>query len=427
LRVKLSRQGKGLLRGILVFGVTYALVASRRLRFARLDRAAAALVGAVLAVALGAITPDEASRAVDHTTIILLFAVMGMGTFLSLDGFFERAGMLVVAKVKTRARLVGAVVWGAGILSAIVTNDAVCVLCAPLVVGWIDRYKLPRLPLLLALATGANTGSVATLVGNPQNMLCGSLGRLAFSTFSTHLVPVAIVGLAINHGLLLLFYRRELREDLPHETPPARLFTVPSAITLAVILVTVVVYTAGGSLSFTALAGFAVLLVVNRASATTAGGGEASGGRVWEKIDWSVLVFFGALFVAVDAFARSGAATWAFDRYPVLPGHETNLIGWMHASAIFLVGSNVVTNVPFILIVREEMDKLPDPKLGWELLAMASTFAGNLTLLGSVANVIVAEKAQRLGGLRFGEYLRFGAPLAVTTTLVGAVILVLLH
>src|SRR5205807_2306654 len=150
---------------------------------------------------------------------------------------------------------------------------------------------------------------------------------------------------------------------------PPRLFTVRSAITLAVIVATVIIYTAGGSLSFTALGGFALLLVVHRREPRT----------VWERIDWSVLVFFGALFVAVDALARSGAAEWAFTRFPLV-GQRPGLAEWLRASGIFLVGSNVVTNVPFILIVRPEMGKLPDPTLGWELLAMASTFAGNLTL-----------------------------------------------
>lgn len=403
-----------MLRGLIVFAITYVLVATRRLRFARLDRPAGAIVGAVLAVAVGAITPDEAAKAVDHTTIVLLFAVMGMGAFLSLDGFFDRAGRILVARAKTRRRLVGAIVWGAGLLSAVVTNDAVCVLLAPLVVGWIKKDELPRLPLLAALATGANTGSVATLVGNPQNMLCGSLGKLHFAPFLVHMLPVAVVALAINHALLVVIFRRELTGDLPSEPGPPPLFTVRSAVTLGVIFATVIVYTAGGSLSFTALSGFAFLLIVHRREPAT----------VWERIDWSVLVFFGALFVAVDALARSGAAEWAFTRFPLV-GTQPGFVEWLRAAAIFLVGSNVVTNVPFILIVRPEMGKLPDPTLGWELLAMASTFAGNLTLIGSVANVIVAEKAEPVGGLRFGEYLRIGVPVALATTLAGAIVLVL--
>jgi Na+/H+ antiporter NhaD/arsenite permease-like protein len=405
-----------MLRGLVVFAITYVLVSVRRLRFVRLDRPAGALVGAVLAVAVGAITPDEAAKAVDHTTIVLLFAVMGMGAFLSLDGFFERAGRILVARAKTRRRLVAAVVWGSGLLAAVVTNDAVCVLLAPLVVEWIRKDDLPRLPLLAALATGANTGSVATLVGNPQNMLCGSLGKLHFAPFLLHMLPVAILGLAINHAVLLVVFRRELDGDLPAEPSPPKLLTARSAVTLGVIVATVVVYTLGASLSFTALAGFALLLVVHRSEPAA----------VWKRIDWSVLVFFGALFVAVDALARSGAAEWAFTRFPLV-GTQPGLAEWLRASLIFLVGSNVVTNVPFILIVRPEMAKLPDPTLGWELLAMASTFAGNLTLLGSVANVIVAEKAEPVGGLRFVEYLKIGVPVAVLTTFAGAIVLVLLR
>lgn len=408
--------------GVVVFGITYLLVASRRARFVRVDRPAGALVGAVLAVALGAVTPEQAAHAVDQTTIILLFAVMGMGAFLSLDGFFDRLGRAVVARARTRRRLLGALVWGSGILSAVVTNDAVCVLAAPLVVSWIKDYRLPRLPFLLALATGANTGSVATLVGNPQNMLCGSLGGLHFASFARSLVPVALAALAVNHAMLVLLFSKDLEGELPRESRPPGTFDEPvltcrSGITLAVILGTVVVYAAGAPLAFTALGGFVLLLLVHRE--------EPDG--VWSRIDWSVLLFFGGLFVAVDAFARSGAAGWAFARFPLLGEGPVTTASWMRAAMIFLVGSNVVTNVPFILVVRPEMAPLPDPTLAWELLAMASTFAGNLTLLGSVANVIVAEKASDVGGLRFGEYLKVGVPLAVVTTVLGAAMLVAMH
>lgn len=430
-------------RGVLVFAVTYVLVASRRLRFVEIDRPAGALVGAVLAVALGAITPDEAAQAVDHTTIVLLFAVMGMGAFLSLDGFFDRVGRKIATRAKTASRLVGATVWGAGLLSAVVTNDAVCVLVAPLVVAWIDEYRLPRLPLLLALATGANTGSVATLVGNPQNMLCGSLGQLHFAPFALHMIPVAIVGLAINHAVLVVAFRRELAIHLVLAGPSAGavaegsvsagsagagsteggearadapIFSTRSVVTLTVIAGTVVIYALGAPLAFTALGGFVLLLLLHRTKPE----------NVWSRIDWSVLLFFGGLFIAVDALARSGAASVAFAHFPLV-GHGGGAAGWFRASTIFLVGSNVVTNVPFILIVKPEMANVANKTLAWELLAMASTFAGNLTLLGSVANVIVAEKAGRIGGLRFGEYLRIGAPVAILTTVAGTAILVAIH
>jgi Na+/H+ antiporter NhaD/arsenite permease-like protein len=404
------------LRGIVVFGVTYFLVAGRRLRFLKIDRPAGALVGAVLAVALGALTPAEAGAAVDKSTLTLLFAVMGMGAFLSIDGFLERATEKLAASAGTRRRLLATIVWGSGLLSAIVTNDAVCVLAAPLVVALIDRCKLPRLPFLLALATGANTGSVATLVGNPQNMLCASLGALNFARFAFHMVPVAVIGLAANHALLAWIYRRDLEGEIHAEPHSAPLFTRATVGTIVVILGTVVVYSLGGSLAFTALGGFVLLLLVHRAEPAS----------VWRRIDWSILLFFGGLFIAVDALARSGAARWVFDRFALYDA-SLGAFAYARAAVFFLIGSNVVTNVPFILVVRSEMERLPDPVLGWELLAMASTFAGNLTLLGSVANVIVAEKSESVGGLRFAEYLRAGMPIATVTTILGTIWLVLVH
>lgn len=402
-------------RGILIFAITYVLVAGRRLRWLPIDRPAGALIGAVLAVLSGELTAEQAGAAVDKSTLVLLFAVMGMGAFLSTDGFFERAAPRIAARARSRAGLIGVLVWGAGALSALITNDAVCVLAAPVVVDWIRRWKLPRLPFLLALATSANTGSVATLVGNPQNMLCGSLGHLSFRVFLVHMLPVAIVGLAINHALLLLLFRRELAGQLPAEPAPEEpLLSRGAAITLTVIVATVVGYVGGANLTYTALAGLVVLLVLHRKEPA----------EIWARIDWSILLFFGGLFVAVDAFARSGATEWVFARAPLFRGSE-GLAAYLRTAAYFLVGSNVVTNVPFILIVRERMGQLPNAQLGWELLAMASTFAGNLTLLGSVANVIVAEKAHAEGGLRFWEYARVGFPVAVLTTIVGTVWLVL--
>lgn len=400
-------------KGVVAFGVTYALVAGRRLRWLPMDRPSCAVAGAVLAVALGATSPAEAGRAVDKSTIILLFAVMGMGAFLAIDGLFVRVTSRLVAFARTRRRLLGAIVWGAGILSAFVTNDAVCVLATPIVVELVERWKLPRLPFLLALATGANTGSVATLVGNPQNMLCASLGELEFATFLLHMAPVALMALAANHAILAWLYRADLEGELGPADASGALLTRTAAISLGVIAATVVVYSAGADLSFTALGGFVLLLLLTQIPAE----------RIWERIDWSILLFFGGLFIAVDAFARSGAVGWIFEHAPLID-LSLGRLAWVRVAAFFMIGSNVVTNVPFILIVRPEMARMPDPVLGWELLAMASTFAGNLTLLGSVANVIVSDRSQRVGGLGFREYLRAGVPIALITTAIGTAWLV---
>ncbi len=396
--------------GIVVFALTYALISARRLRVLNLDRPAAAFLGAVASVVVGVLSPREALGAVDAGTLLLLFGVMGMGAFLALDGFFDGMEQRLVALAGTPTRLLALIVWGAGILAALVTNDAVCVLGAPLVVRLIERHRLPPLPFLLALATASNTGSVATLVGNPQNMLCGTLGGLTYRGHLALMGPVAVAALAVNQLLLLRWFRRELAGAVlrPPEAPAA--LSRLARATLGVVAASVIAYLFGGDLAWTAAAGFVALMLIHRRDTR----------ELWPRIDWSVLLFFAALFVVVEGFTRSGAPAALFARFPLVePGATGGLGDSFRLAVIFLVGSNLVSNVPFILVVRDQMATLPDPRLGWELLAMASTFAGNLTLLGSVANVIVAEAARGLGGYGFWEHLRVGLPLALATTLLG--------
>lgn len=398
--------------GIAIFAVTYLLISLRRLSWLGIDRPAGALVGAVACVAFRVLSPAQATQAVDGSTLLLLFGVMGMGAFLAVDGFFDHIEANCVIAAKTRRRLLGFIVWGAGLLSAFVTNDAVCVLGAPLVVRLIQRQKLPALPYLLALATAANTGSVATLVGNPQNMLCGLLGGLSYREHLLLVGPIALVGLGINHALLLLVYRKQLDGalNLPSDCPTW--LTPRTTLSLSVIVLTAVAYSLGAHLAWAAAGGLVVMMLLHRRDTS----------KIWAHIDWSVLLFFAGLFVVVEGFIRSGAPAWLFAQYPLSTG-ETGLLSYLRLSGLFLIGSNLVSNVPFILVVRDQMATLSHPKLGWELLAMASTFAGNLTLLGSVANIIVAENARPLGGIGFMAYLKVGLPVALVTTLFGTVYL----
>lgn len=412
-----------MLTGVLVFAVTYLLIAGWRLRFLPLDRPAGVMTGAVACVALQVLTPRQALAAIDGETLVLLFGLMGVGAFLAEGGLIDRAALWVSRRAATPGRLLGALVWGAGGLAALVTNDAVCVIGAPVVVAWIVRHRLPPLPFLLALATAANTGSVATLVGNPQNMLCASLGGLVYRDYALHMVPVAVVGLALNHALLAWMFRGPLAEARlqDDQAPPSEEPAAPSprglTVTLIILAGTVVAYVAGADLAWTAVAAFTLLLLIRRADPAV----------FWGRIDWSVILFFGGLFVVVEGLVQSGGAGWALARFPIHPPGEESLTAYARTAAIFLVGSNVVSNVPFILVVKDEMARLPNPTLAWELLAMASTFAGNLTLLGSVANVIVAERGREVGGLPFFAYLRVGLPLAVVTTALGTVWLLLVH
>lgn len=394
--------------GLAVFVVTYLLVSARRLRLLGFDRPAIALAGAVACVALGVLTPEAALAAVDSSTLLLLFGVMGMGAFLAIDGFFDQIETQLVAWAGTPQRLLGLLIWGAGLLSAAITNDAVCLLAAPVVVRIVREHRLPPAPFLLALATAANTGSVATLVGNPQNMLCGLLGGLVYREFLLVMAPVAVSGLALNHLILARLYRSELREatlQIPVRVEP---ISRRAWLSLGVVLMVSVAYGLGANLAWAAATGFVVSMLLHRRDTR----------QLWPRIDWALLLFFAGLFVVVRGLEQSGAPAAFFSRFP-LTGHDEGLSGGFWLAGIFLIGSNLVSNVPFILVVRDQVNALSDPTLGWQLLAMASTFAGNLTLLGSVANIIVAENARDIGGLGFWQHLKAGLPIALATTALG--------
>ncbi len=392
------------LRGVVIFAITYALISARRLGWLGFDRPAGALFGAVACVVVGVLSPQEAIAAVDEDTLLLLFGMMGLGAFLAVDGFFDAVGVLAARVGKTPTRLLGLVVWGSGILSALVTNDAVCVLGAPLVVALIQRHRLPALPFLLALATGANTGSVMTLVGNPQNMLCASLGGLAYRDHLLLVGPVGLLSLVLNHGLLVLMFRRALAAaSLVDDGPPPPLGR--AWVSLLVIAGTAVAATLGAHLAWTATTGLVVLMLIHRRDSR----------QIWSRIDWSVLLFFCGLFIVVEGFVHSGAPAAFFARVSLM-GDDPS---WWRLAMVFLFGSNLVSNVPFILVIQQQMATLPDPRLAWELLAVVSTFAGNLTLLGSVANIIVAEAGRDVGGMGFVDYAKVGVPLALATSALG--------
>src|SRR5436309_1708451 len=195
---------------ILIFCVTYLLISGRRLKILPLNRPAAALLGTVLMVATGVMTPERAYRAVDYDTLVLLLGMMLISAYLFLGGFFDWAADWVLRIAKTPQRLLLYLILTSGILSALLVNDTVCLMLTPLVVAVMVRGKLPLPPYLLALAMSANIGSVATLVGNPQNMIIGHQSKIPFLQFSASLLPVAVAGLAIEYVLLRIGFRKLL-------------------------------------------------------------------------------------------------------------------------------------------------------------------------------------------------------------------------
>ncbi len=398
----------------IIFAITYILISGRQLKILPLNRPAAALLGAVLMVSTGVMTPERAYRAVNYDTIVLLLAMMLISAYLYLAHFFDWAADVVLAFSRTPERLLLYLILTSGILSALLVNDTICLMLTPLVIAVIRRGKLPLLPYLIALATSANIGSVATLVGNPQNMIIGHFSHIPFSQFSRALVPVAIVGLAINFAILRFGFRKILRETViqrrPHTIPQldSGLFAIVCIVFVSIFAGFVV----GLNLAWTALAGAALVMVLARRDTH----------EVLKLVDWHLLVFFAALFVVVDGLSDTGlpdAIYWHLR--PVFGSHVTTQ-SW-NLAWFSVAGSNVFSNVPFVLVAGHWIGRFAEPELMWKVLALATTFAGNLTIVGSVANMIVVESVREHLEVGFWDYARFGIPITVLTTAAGVAVL----
>jgi Na+/H+ antiporter NhaD/arsenite permease-like protein len=286
-------------------------------------------------------------------------------------------------------------------------NDTIALMMTPLVLELALSLRRNPLPYLVALVTAANVGSVAAITGNPQNMLVGISSGISFVQFTAALAPVAVAGLAVIWLITVAVYRAEfsavtlpspVRTAVERDRPLLRKATLATGLMLVALV-------AGAPIPLAALAAAALLLISRRREPE----------RVFEEIDWGLLVFFASLFVVTGAIETSGLGEKLFAWLrPWADGGPGKL------TSVSLVLSNLVSNVPAVMLFRPIVPGLADPHTAWLTLAMATTLAGNLTLLGSVANLIVAEIAKRRDvHLTFTEYLKAGTPIAIVTLLLG--------
>lgn len=403
---------------IAIFAFTYLLISGRRLKLLPLNRPAAALLGTVLMVATGVLTPEQAYHAVDYDTLVLLLGMMLISAYLFLARFFDWAADWILRVARTPQRLLLYVVLTSGLLSALLVNDTVCLMLTPLVVTVMARGKLPLPPYLLALAMSANLGSVATLVGNPQNMIIGSLSRLPFLDFSASLLPVAALGLTIEYAVLSLGFRRVLARAAIHrpEGAPPKMDTRLLVLSTSALALVFAGFVAGFDLAWTALAGGALVMVLARWDTH----------EVMKLVDWHLLVFFAALFVVVEGLNLTGLPDQAYAGVQGVFGTTVVMQAW-NLAWFSALGSNLFSNVPFVLVAGKWMVNFADPPLMWKVMALATTFAGNLTLLGSVANLIVVESARQHCDVGFWDYAKYGIPVTILTTVAGMALLLWLR
>ena len=394
------------LAAIAIFATSYLALAIGKVPGLSIDRAGVALVGACLMVASGVMTLDDAYQAVDMQTVTLLLGMMIVVANLRISGFFALVNAWVVCRVHRPVLLLAAIVLVSGAFSAFLVNDAICLVMAPLVLELTLGLGRNPVPYLLAVAMASNVGSTATITGNPQNMMIGSFSQIPYTQFAAALAPVALIGLVLTVALLALLHRADLRgESLRPRLPRLRVNRVLVARSLVATALVVALFFAGQPPAKAAIVVGALLLLTRRVKSA----------RVYAEIDWSLLLMFTGLFIIIAGVERE-----------LLKAQTVEAVGRLHLATVTVLSlvtavlSNLVSNVPAVLLLKPFVAALPDHDRAWLVIAMASTLTCNFTVLGSIANLIVVEKAARRGiAISFWDYFRVGAPLTLLTLTAG--------
>ena len=388
-----------------IFAASYLVFALGKFPGMKIDRPGAAIVGAVLMVACRIVAPGQAIRFIDFGTIVLLFSMMLIVAYLHLAGFFDWITELVVTRLRPR-HLLPTVIFTSGVLSAFFVNDIICLVMVPFVLVATRRLSVQPLPYLLAVATASNIGSVATITGNPQNMLIGSFSHMAYRDFLMHLGPVAAVGLLMDWYIIQRVCQVAERDEsaVTPEIAEAHIDVSRLVKPLVVIAFVLAGFLAGVPPAIMAALGAAAMLITRTRDPR----------QVYDEVDWGLLVFFVGLFLIVGGAENAGLM-----RELLQITRRWNLQNTVVFTVITAALSNIVSNVPAVMLLKSLVPGFSNPHTAWLLLAMASTLAGNLTVTGSVANLIVVERARQQVNIGFWTYFKVGLPVTILTVVFG--------
>ncbi len=392
---------------LIIFLVAYAGVAVGGIPGLALDRTGVALLGAIAMVAARVLSTRQAFDAIDTPTILLLYALMVISAQFKLSGFYTRLALRLTGLLARPRLFLLALMAAAGLLSAFLTNDIVCLAFTPILCVAILEAKLNPVPFLIGLAAASNIGSAATIIGNPQNMLLGQVGKLDFLGFTRACLPPVLFSLAGAYAILLGLYRKQLprRRELP--LPAAKGYPAfnrhQTAKGLVVVLALIALFLTRlpRELSAIALAGF---LLCSRRMKTRS---------LLGLVDWHLITLFCSLFIIIAGIA---AVNLPQRLMALLAGQGVALDRVWHLTGLSALLSNLVSNVPAVMLLVKFLNPLQPQQ--WIVTALASTFAGNLITIGSIANLIVIESAREYGvSIRFAEHARAGVPITIFSLL----------
>jgi Na+/H+ antiporter NhaD/arsenite permease-like protein len=392
---------------LVIFGLTYLGIAVGEIPGLALDRTGIALLGAIAMVVAGIVPEREAVLAVDMPTILLLYSLMVISSQFRLGGFYTYVAERLVRMMDRPRRFLLWMMSVSALLSSILANDIVCLAFTPILSVALLRARLNPVPFLIGLAVSSNIGSAATIIGNPQNMLIGQVGHLHFGRFLAWCLVPSLVSHFVSIGLLLVLYRGRFAGAVPDQTAMAPGGDWPafdahqSRKGVLVTVAMVALFFTPMPRELTALVAAGILLCSRSMSTRTLLG----------LVDWHLITLFCGLFVVIRGIEIAG-----------LPGRLVAFLGaqgWQLGDPYLLTGvsailSNLVSNVPAVMLLVKFLD--PAQPTPWYVLAVASTFAGNLILIGSIANLIVAEQARAFGiRISFREHARTGVPVTLAS------------
>jgi Na+/H+ antiporter NhaD/arsenite permease-like protein len=402
---------------IIIFVITFLGIIYTRLPKVNIDRPSAAFFGAVAMIVFGVLTFEEAVLAIDFNTIALLLGMMIVIVVLELDGFFTFFAEKTISLSKSRNQLLIIIVFVTGIASAFLVNDAVVLLFTPVIIQICRSAKLNPIPYLIAEIMASNVGSAMTITGNPQNILIGMQSGISYSKFLFHLLPVSFLGMILIVPLTKIFFRKEFKNggQLVFEGNEfnynfqSMKFSVP--IFLGIIILFFFHHTLDLSIPLIALAGASLILIL----------GKIKPSKVIKEVDWVLLLFFAGLFIVVQGIEKVGVLDQFIDNTPI----SNNLKGIVSLHALSLVLSQIVSNVPYTILMLPILRSASSDLL-WLSLASAATLAGNATIIGAVANLIVIEVAKKYDiEIGFWQFFKVGFLITVITLLLSVLILFL--
>ena len=399
---------------VIIFAITFLGIIYTRLPKVNIDRPSAAFFGAVAMILFGVLTLEEAVMAIDFNTIALLLGMMIVIAVLELDGFFTFIAEKTISLSKSRNQLVTIVVFVTGIASAFLVNDAVVLLFTPVIIQICRSAKLNPVPYLIAEIFASNIGSAMTITGNPQNILIGVQSGIPYTYFLLHLFPISLIGMILIVIVTKIFFRKEFSSDnhlVFQEEKFNYNFTsmkISVPIFIGIIVLFFLSHTFNISIPLIALAGASLILIL----------GKIKPSKVIKEVDWVLLLFFAGLFIVVHGIEKVGVLDQFINNTPI----TNNFEGIISLHALSLILSQIVSNVPYTILMLPIL-KSASSDLLWLSLASAATLAGNATIIGAVANLIVIEVAKKYDiEIGFWQFFKVGIFITIVTLVISIII-----